>query len=160
MSDTLWQPSLMYPGRVHAHGKPGTALCGARLDPAPVRCALCVLTAHGCEQRADVDVRAQIEADCAEYAEPPHELILTLTEKDLDTDSVAQCSAATAVMGLEKMILEAYAQGESILSALGAAHRSSRAGSARQHLLEMLVALNESLCSHERATRTLQYGRG
>jgi|GEM_PF-5530257 len=159
MNETIWQPSRLHPGRVHAQRTAALALCGAELDPTAVRCALCAIEAAGSSPHTATDVRSHIEADCAGCAEPHQELLLALREADLDDDPNAQYSATRATLAVERAIAAAYADTEQLLSTLDAAPRSHRARDARAHLLETLVALNESLTSHDHVVRSLRSSR-
>lgn len=160
MSETIWQPSLLHPGRVHAIQSQGQALCGAELDPTPVRCALCALTTADIQPHARADVRDHVENDCAECAEPRPELLLALRDSDLDTAADAQYAATHAALAVENLIAAAYADAERILATLDVAPPSARARSARAHLIETLVTLNESLTSHDYVIRSLRSAAG
>lgn len=160
MSETIWQPSLLYPGRVHASGAQGQALCGAELDPAPVRCTLCALTTAGSAPHATTDVREHIENDCADCAEPEPDLLLTLRDSDLDTEADAQYATIHSALAVENLIAAAYADAERILATIDVAPPSVRARSARAHLIETLVTLNESLTRYDYVIRSLRSGEG
>ena len=160
MNETIWQPSLLHPGRIHARHTTGRAHCGAELDPAPVRCALCTLATTGIQPHADTDVRSQIATDCADCAEPHPELLFALRDGDLDTDPETQYRITHTVLTVEHAIAAAYADAERILSTLDAAPKSTRAHGAREHLMETLVALNESLTSHDHVIRALRQPSG
>jgi len=156
MSETTWQPSGLHPGRIHAQHTTNHAHCGAELGPTPVRCALCAIATTGIQPHADSDVRSHIATDCADCAEPQPELLLALREADLDTDPDTQYEATHAALTVENAIAAAYADAERILSTLDAAPASTRARGARAHLMETLIALNESLTSHDHVIRALR----
>lgn len=159
MTETTWQPSLLHPDRVHARALGGAAHCGAELDPTPVRCALCSLIAHGQRPGGVTDIRAQLEAECAhddDKAVPDRLLILASGE--LDTDPDTQYQAARALDHTHRLIIDAFVEGANAVRSLGAAPNSSRATRARAHLMETLIALDESLPGHDDAQRTLRVG--
>lgn len=161
VTETTWQPSLLYPNRLHAQAFPashGTALCGAELEPVPVRCALCSLLANGYRTSSAVDIRAQLEAECVDGAEPTPGRLLVLSGSDLDADLAAQREAAQALEPVHRAIVDAFVETSRAVSALGAAQECTRAAHARAHLVETLVALDESLTSHDDAQVTLRRG--
>lgn len=147
-STTVWVPSKRQPGRIHATGKTGAALCGAGVDIHSVRCALCTLALHDHPDAgpAPFDLRARIEADCAESTDALPQHLLAVTG-----------STANALDTLCVLLTDAYVEGENAIRMLDLRAGNSQGRAARAHLVDALVALNVAFSGHSAADAALRY---
>jgi hypothetical protein len=158
--DHAWRPSLLHPDRLHALVRPGLALCGAELagpTPEPARCTVCALTAQS-GTKVPLDLRSQIEQECAENDEPVPARLLPLGLAKLDGGPRARSAAADALDTLGCLLADGYTEMEGALRVLRRAPGDSpHATLVQTHLVEALVAFNVTFSGYSRVDSILRH---